>query len=40
LPFAPPVTVQLVREDGGMCWDARFSGPAKNTPSKFRAASD
>jgi hypothetical protein len=40
LPFAPPVTVQLVREDGAPCWDATYSAPAKSTATKLRATSD
>ena len=40
LPFAPPVTVQLVREDGASCWDATYSAPAKSTGTKLRATSD
>jgi hypothetical protein len=39
LPFAPPVTAQLVRDDGALCWDADFETLAKNTGSKLRATS-
>jgi hypothetical protein len=40
LPFAPPVTVQLVRADGAGCWDAKYGAPAKSTATKLRATSD
>jgi hypothetical protein len=36
LPLVPAVTVQLKNEDG-VCWEARYSTPIKNLPEQFRA---
>jgi cysteine-rich repeat protein len=41
LPFAGPVTVQLVATDTGLCWGATFSPPfATNAVGKFKDKSD
>jgi hypothetical protein len=40
LPLDVPVTAQLVRGDGGRCWDARMSIARKNTATRFRARAD
>ena len=40
LPLATPVTVQLVRGDGALCWDARYSVASKNTTRQLHANAD
>jgi hypothetical protein len=40
LSLATPVTTQLVRSEGGGCWEARFSVARRSTASRFRAISD
>jgi len=40
LPLAPPVRVQLHQSDSGACWDATYTNPAKNDPTRFKAKSD
>jgi hypothetical protein len=40
LPLATPLTVQLVRGDGGLCWDARYSVASKSTSRQLRATAD
>jgi len=40
LPLLTPVTAQLVRGDGGGCWDATFSTARKNTATRFKARAD
>lgn len=40
LPLALPVTVQLVRNDGGPCWETTFAAARKNVPGRFEAGSD
>jgi hypothetical protein len=39
LPLTPPVRAQLQARDG-LCWDAVFSAPGKNTSERFIARSD
>src|SRR5262249_7487962 len=39
LPLTPPVTVQL-KNDDGVCWEARFSTPKQNLPQQFKARAD
>lgn len=39
LPLATPVTVQLVATEG-MCLEAVFAKPSKNSPTAFAAKSD
>ena len=40
LPLAMPVTLQLVRGDGVLCWDARYSVASKSTSRQLRANAD
>ena len=40
LPLTTPVTVQLVRDDGGPCWDVRYSLAKKNTTRQLRTSAD
>jgi hypothetical protein len=40
LPLALPLTVQLVRGDGALCWEARYSVASKNTSRQLRADAD
>jgi hypothetical protein len=40
LPLATPLTVQLVRGDGALCWDARYSVTSKSTSRQLRATAD
>jgi hypothetical protein len=37
---ALPVRAVLVRDDGALCWDARFSNPTHDDTSAFQAKSD
>ena len=37
LPLKPPVTVRLVRSDGGACWEATYGVPTRNDATQFRA---
>ena len=39
LPLTTTVTVQLKNEDG-VCWEAKYSTPIKNLPEQFRAKAD
>jgi len=40
LPLTPPATVQLVRTDAPVCWEATFSRAMENRTGKFKARSD
>ena len=41
LPLATPVTVQLKRNDTPtVCWQAKYSTPAKNLSEQFKAKAD
>jgi hypothetical protein len=39
-PYAAPVRVRLVRDDGGACWEATYSVPSRNLASGFKGKSD
>lgn len=38
-PYTLPLTVRLVRSDSPLCWEATFTDPIKNLPTKFTARS-
>lgn len=40
LPLAPPVQVQLRREDASTCWDATYPNGLPNTATTFKAVSE
>jgi len=37
--YTTPVTVRLLRSDSPLCWEATFTDPIKNLPTKFKARS-
>ena len=39
LPMSGPVTVQLLRSDSPLCWEADYATPIKNDATQFRANS-
>jgi hypothetical protein len=39
LPVTSPIRVQL-KSTAGVCWEARYSAPAKNEPGQFKAKAD
>jgi hypothetical protein len=40
LPLAPPVHVQLRREDASTCWEATYPNGLPNTATTFKAVSE
>jgi hypothetical protein len=40
LPLVTPVTAQLFRSDGGLCWAAAYGAPTRNDTGLFKARSD
>jgi len=38
--LAPPVRVQLIRDDAATCWEATFTLPSQNTSDRFVGQSD
>jgi hypothetical protein len=39
LPLTTPVAVQLLRTDGGECWESAIDTPAVNSATRFRGRS-